>query len=69
MPKGSETSIIKHKSANIKLTKGPANEIVPFLLIPTGPEIITAPGAANTNPKKLITNANISILLKDLNSA
>ena len=65
--------MVKLKTKNIKaktkLIIGPAIEIIPFLLLSTHPLIITAPGAAKTNPKKLIAIANNSIWSKLLNSA
>lgn len=61
--------ISKNITAKIMLIIGPAAAIFPYLLLVTVPEIITPPGAANTNPNKDITIAKISILLSALNSA
>ena len=36
------------------LAKGPPADIFPFLLLPTGPDIMTAPGAMIIKPKKAI---------------
>ena len=55
--------------AKTKLVAGPAREIFPFLSFPTCPAIITAPGAANTIPKKEVSTATKSIKLSALNSA
>src|SRR3989344_25880 len=64
---------IKVKKRKIKakaiLIEGPAIEIFPFLSLLTYPWIITAPGAANTNPKKLIAIASSNMESKLLNSA
>ena len=59
----------KKSTAREIFTNGPDIEIIPFLFFPTGPEIMTAPGAAKIKPKKDITIARKSILSKDLNSA
>ena len=56
-------------NARTKFTAGPAADILPFLILPTGPLIMTAPGAAIIKPRKLRSIANMSILSSDLNSA
>ena len=55
--------------AIIILVIGPAMLIIPFCLLLILPNIITAPGAMNTNPKKLINNASSSMVLSARNSA
>lgn len=55
--------------AKTRLAAGPELAIIPPSLFETKPEMTTAPGAAITNPKKLMTIASISILLFALNSA
>ena len=61
--------IARNIIAKIMFVPGPRADIFPFLLFPIGPAIMTAPGAANINPKKDISNAMNNILSKDLNSA
>ena len=65
VPKTSKLPIVKditpdrNKKINARITfvKGPAREMIPFLFLSTIPWIITAPGAANTKPKKDIKTA------------
>ena len=64
-----EKDPIKKRIASKMFTIGPATEIIPLVFLVTFPDIITAPGAANKNPKKDITIAIINILSNDLNSA
>jgi len=67
---GDKINKIKNKTARTKFVIGPATEILPFLEIPTKPEINTAPGAANTKPaKNARAIATTSIISHDLNSA
>ena len=58
-----------NRIAIIMFVNGPARLIIPFCLLFMLPNIITAPGAMNTNPRKLINNARISIVMSALNSA
>ena len=73
MPSNPATGKIKISNKKIiaraKLTSGPAAEINPFFLAFTLPAIMTAPGAAKINPRKLIITAKASIWLSALNSA
>ena len=59
----------KNPKARTKFIIGPAADIMPFFALLTRPDIMTAPGAANTNPKKDIATARTSMLSNDLNSA
>ncbi len=59
----------RNTSASIRFINGPAREIIPFCILFMYPFIWTAPGAANTNPRKLIPRAKRSIRLSALNSA
>ncbi len=59
----------KKANANNVFDRGPARDIIPFCFLFMLPFIHTAPGAARTNPTKLISIASISMVLFALNSA
>lgn len=56
-------------TASTIFVNGPARLIIPFCFFVMFPNIITAPGAMKTNPKKLIITASTSIVVSALNSA
>ena len=60
---------ILSEQERIILIAGPAALMIPFCFFVTYPWIITAPGAAKTNPKNDIINARISMKSKLRNSA
>src|SRR3989338_1337861 len=68
-PSGLKNKIARNADASARLTTGPATDIFPFLLTPTGPDIMTAPGAAKTNPENDITIASRRKKLEARNSA
>jgi hypothetical protein len=68
--KPSIKEIGRNKSKSARLVKGPATDILPFsLLVILYPDIITAPGAAITNPVNAIIRVKMSIGKLILNSA
>ena len=69
IPSAPDNSNDKNKAAITRFATAPADDIFPFLLFPTGPDIMTAPGAAIMNPRNDMIIANINILSHALNSA